>query len=114
MLSETHSGNPTIGTTEYSLPNGSTTLTPQTTAGIYSLYLDLAALQAGDAFVLRIKEKATASASQRVLREQELMHVQGEPSYVAPALHLMHGWDFTLQRVAGDDRAIPFSIRAVT
>jgi hypothetical protein len=113
-LAEAHSGSPTIGSTEYSLPNGSTTLTPRTTPGIYSLMLDLAALASGDSFRVRIYEKATASASQRLLRDELIVGLQEEPLYVAPALHLMHGWDFTLVKVTGTDRQIPFSIRSVS
>lgn len=111
---EAFNGNPTIGATEYSLPNASTTLTPRTTEGIYSVLLDLNALAAGDAFLLRVKEKVQSSGTQRVLRTFEFYgSQQNEPIYIEPALHLMHGWDVTLQKIAGTDRAIPFSIRSI-
>jgi hypothetical protein len=112
---EAFNGNPTIGTTEYSLPNASTTLTPRTTEGVYSVLLDLNALAAGDVFILRIKEKVQSSGTQRVIRALRFTGAQpNEPIVVKPALHLMHGWDVTLQKVVGTDRAIPFSIRSIT
>jgi len=34
--------------------------------------------------------------------------------FVTPSLLLIHGWDMTLLKVAGTDRAIDWSIRAVS
>lgn len=112
-LSQAYVGSATIGTTEYSLPAGSTTLSAITTDGIYQLFLDLSALTATESYKLQIKEKVQAASTQRVIQEVTISGVQSEPVYVSPSLLLLHGWDMTLTKLAGTDRAIEYSIRQV-
>lgn len=115
-LSEAFSGGAFVGTTEYDLPNNSTTKSSQTTDGIYQLFLDLSAMTAAESYRLRIYEKILSSDTQKVVEDVTISGVQSEPAYVTPALLLMHGWTFTLTRVAtasGQDRVIYWSIRQV-
>jgi hypothetical protein len=112
-LTQTHSGSASIGATEYDLPSNSTTLSAQTTAGIYQLFLDLANLTATERYRLRIYERTRAGDPQRVVEEVIITGAQTEPIYVTPALALMHGWTYTLQRLQGTDRAIGWSIRGL-
>lgn len=113
MISEAYTGSPTIGTTEYSLPNASTTLTPITVDGVYQVFVDLSAVAPGDTFVIRIKEKVTSGGSQLGAMESALQGEQGATLWASPSLILMNGWDVTIQKEAGTDRSMPYSIRQV-
>jgi hypothetical protein len=80
------------------------------------VFLDLTALAAGDAFQLRVKEIAVSGGTQGVVFDETLAPAGGAfttPIYASPALQLMNGWDVTLIKVSGTDRAIPYSIRQV-
>lgn len=112
-FTEAYSNSATISTTEYSLTNNSTTLTAITTDGVYQLFLDLNALAAGDSFQIRIYEKVQSSGTQRLVYEAIVTGAQGAPVFVAPSMVLLHGWEMTLKKLAGTDRAIPWSIRQV-
>jgi hypothetical protein len=103
----------TISTAEYSLPNASTSLTPQTTDGVYQFFIDFAAMAAGDQYVVQLKEKYDAAGTQRLIEEWIFAGAQGKPMFVAPTFVLGEGWDITVKRLAGSDRAIAWSIRKV-
>lgn len=114
-ISEAFSGSASIGSTEYDLPSASTTLSSQTTDGIYQLFLNLYNLTATEEYRLRIYEKCRSSSTQRVIQEVIFSGVQTtEPVYVVPGLLLMHGWTITLKKNQGTDRTIEWSIRQVS
>jgi hypothetical protein len=104
-------GSATIGSTQYSCPNASTTLTPRTDKATYQIFLDTAAIIAGDQFEIRILEKCRTGSTQRRLMSAILTGAMAD-SWQSPALMLGNGWDVTLQKLAGTDRAIEWSIRA--
>jgi len=112
-ITEAFSGSATIGTTQYDLPSNSTTVSAQTTDGIYQLFLDLNALTATESYQLKIYEKVQSSGTQRLIDNMTISGVQTEPVYVTSALLLMHGWTYTLTKLQGTDRAIAWSIRQV-
>ena len=116
-ISEAFSGSASIGTTEYDLPSASTTKSSQTTDGIFQLFLDLNGLTSAEQYTLRIYEKVTSAATQRVIEEVQIYGAQTQPNYVTPSMIFLHGWTFTLQRVAtggsSADRTILWSIRQV-
>ena len=112
-LSQLYSFTATVSTTEYSLANNSTTLATITTAGIFSAFIDLNALTATESYRFRIYEAARAAGTKRIVQEVIISGVQAEPIYVSPAMFLVNGWDFTLQKLQGTDRSIPWSIRSV-
>ena len=112
-ISEAFAGSASISTTEYDLPSASTTLSSQTSDGIFQLFLDLNALAAGDEYQLRIYEKTRSTSTQRLVDETLLVGIQPEPVFVTPALVLLHGWTMTLKKLAGTDRTIEWSIRSV-
>lgn len=112
-ISEAFAGSASISTTEYDLPTASTVVTPQTSDGIFQLFLDLNALTAGDEYQLRVYEKTRSSSTQRLVDETLLVGIQPEPVFVTPALLLLHGWTYTLKKLAGTDRTIEWSIRQV-
>jgi hypothetical protein len=112
-ISEAFNGSASIGTTEYDLPSASTTLSAQTTDGIYQVFLDLNALTSTEEYRLRIYEKTRSTSTQRVVEEVIISGAQNEPVYVTPALLLLHGWTVTLKKNQGTDRTIEWSIRSV-
>ena len=113
-ISEAFSGSPTIGSTEYFCASASTTASYQTTDGVYQLQVDLAAVAKGDVFVIRAYEKVVSSGTTRKVEEWRVANAQGSPVWVSPTLIFLHGWEFSLQKAAGTDRSLPFSIRSVS
>lgn len=110
-VTESFSGSASIGTTEYSCPNASTTLTPRTDSLFIQAFFDCAAMAAGDQFQFRVYEKVTSGGTQRVIYEAILTGTQA-PTYVFPTLALKHGWDVTIKKLTGTDRTIYWSLRA--
>jgi len=103
----------TISTTEYDLPNNSTTVSSQTADGVVQIFLDLNNLAAGDHYWTKFYEKARSGDTQRVVERYTHFGAQGTPIWTAPSLIVAHGWTMTVQKKAGTDRAIPWSIRRV-
>jgi hypothetical protein len=103
----------TISTTEHSLATNTSydTGDAQTSDGVVQVFVDLNALANGDTFRLRVYEKCRSADTQRLAWESTFANVQGLPIAVTPALTLAHGWDVTLTKLGGTDRAIPWSIR---
>lgn len=112
-INEAYTNSETVGTTEHSLPNDSTTLTPITADGVYQVFIDLANLAAGDEYEIKLYEKATSGGTQRVVEVWSIIGAQAKPLWVSPSLILLHGWDVTLKKIAGTDRSISWSIRQV-
>jgi ribonuclease HI len=111
-ISEAFQDSATIGTTEYFLASDSTTATYQTADGAIQLWLELNNLANGDEFRIRVYEKISSGGTARVAMEWVIAHAQSEPLWVTPTLILMHGWEFSLTRLAGADRSIAWSIRS--
>ncbi len=113
-ITELYSGSATISTTEISLVSGTSTTQSITTDGIYQVFLDLNALANGDVFELCVKEKVRSSDTQRIVFLMSFANAQtSQPNAATPSLILMHGWDITIIKISGTDRAIPWSIRQV-
>lgn len=105
----------TVGASELSVVSGTTSLQTITTAGVYQLWVDGigAAMAKGDEFKIRIYEKVEATGgTKRVACQWTLSDAQSE-LFVTPTLILMNGWDMTIQKIAGSDRAFDASIRKV-
>jgi hypothetical protein len=112
-ISAAYENSATISTTEYSLPNNSTTLTPITADGIYQTFLDLSALTITETYELKIYEKVESAGTQRLVDKRSFVGALGVPHVVLPSMIFLHGWDVTLKKIAGTDRAIGWSIRQV-
>lgn len=110
-ISEAYSGTASISTTEFSCPNNSTTLTPVTADGVYQVFLDTSDMVAGDQLQIRIYEKCRSADTQRIIYEAVLTGAMAE-TWVSPSLILLHGWDVTLDALAGDI-TVNWSIRQV-
>jgi hypothetical protein len=109
---ESFTGSDTIGTTEYSLPNESTTLTPIASIGVYQIFIDTSSMSYGDQYEISVYEKITATTNQRLIFNAVLTGVMTD-SWVSPSLIFMHGWDVTMKKLAGTDRVMYWSIRKV-
>jgi hypothetical protein len=103
----------TVGATELSIVSGTTTLQSITDDGVYQLFVDAGNMAAGDIFRVRIYEKVEGTGgTKKVLATWILQHAQPE-IFASPTLILINGWDMTLQKVSGTDRAFDASIRKV-
>lgn len=112
-ISEAFAGSETVGTTEHSLTTDTAGPDLETSDGVFQVFLDLSALANGDIFQFRGYEKVQAGDTQRVFVEYTFAHAQSTPNWVSDSFVLLHGWDFTLDKMAGTDRAITWSIRKI-
>lgn len=113
-ISEAYNGSATITTTEYSCPNAGNYNSANgiTDDGVYQVFLDTANMAFGDQYQIRVYEKCRSGDTQRVIYEAILTGTMAA-TWVSPSLILLHGWDVTLKKLAGTDRAINWSIRKV-
>lgn len=103
----------TVSTSEISVTNGDTSLQTQTTDGIYQLWVDTTNMAAGDVFKVQLYEKVEATGgTKRLFLSVILIGAQTE-NLVIPGLPLIHGWEMTIIKLAGTDRAFDASIRKV-
>lgn len=102
----------TVGTSELSIVSGTTSLSADTTDGVYQLYVDASNVAKGDVFKVKVYEKCLSGGTKRVYAQWSIMGVQSE-LFVTPTFILMHGWDMTITKVSGTDRAFTASIRQV-
>ncbi len=111
-LSELYSGTKAVDATEWSLTTDTGGPDADTTDGIYQLFLDVSDMVAGDILQIRLYEKCRAADTQRVVNEWILTGAQASPGWVSDAFQLMHGWDFTLDALAGTITVL-WSVRRV-
>lgn len=105
--------NVTVGTTAISIPSGTTTPSSITDDGVYQLWVDGGNMAKGDEFKIKVLEKVEATGgTQKPVFVATLSDVQSEV-FVTPTLILLHGWDMTIEKVAGTDRAFDASIRKI-
>lgn len=114
-IAELFSGTEAVSTTEHSLTTDTSydTGDAQTTDGVYQLFLDVSDMVAGDQLQIRIYEKVRSGDTQRVAYEAILTGAQSEPIWVSPSLILLHGWDMTLDALAGTITVL-WSIRQIS
>lgn len=103
----------TIGTTEISIVSGTSTLQTITDDGVYQLWIDAGTMAKADVFRVRLYEKVEATGgTKKIFFQTRLMGVQAE-IFVTPTFILINGWDMTITKIAGTDRAFDASIRKV-
>lgn len=114
-ITEAFTNSQTVTTTEHSLPADATysSGSPQTADGVYQAFIDLSAMAAGDEFEIKVYEKVSSTAPQRLIYVKNFVGACAMPLHVTPALTLLHGWDITIKKIAGTDRSIEWSIRKV-
>lgn len=111
-ITEYKSGSASISTNEYSLVTPGTSLATDTTDGVYQVFIDFSAMVANDQYEIKIYEKVISSGTKQVIYDSILTGAMAAV-WVSPSLLLMNGWDVTVQRLAGADRTIAWSIRQV-
>jgi hypothetical protein len=102
----------TVSTTEISFVSGTTSLQTITTDGVYQLWLDPSNMLKADEYRIRGYEKALSGTTKRSFVSWTLMGAQND-CFCTPTFILMNGWDFTIIKIAGTDRAFSASIRQV-
>ncbi len=102
----------TISTTEFFLASDSTSATYQTTKCAVQLFLDLSALTASETYVLRWYQKVNAGTA-RVFSTTTFTGVQSPANYASLSFVVGDGWEASLQKTAGTDRAIAWSLRTI-
>ena len=112
-ISVPYSGTATIGTTEWSLTNDSSTIATKTDQGVLQVVLDLSALTATEVFEMYFYEKVISSGSQKRCRRYTFSGVQQDDGAVSPSMAVKHGWDVTLKKISGTDRSITWSVRLI-
>jgi hypothetical protein len=99
----------TMTTTEFFLASNSTTATYQTGDAVVQLLLDCNAMTAGDQYRVRGYEKVNAGTA-RVWFEATLTGAQSQ-LFASPSVIAGEGWEFSVTKVAGTNRAIAWSLR---
>lgn len=98
---------------ELSVVSGTTVTQTVTDDGVYQLWVDASAMQKGDEFRIKAYEKVEGTTgTKRVFAQWSLLGVQTEV-FVTPTFILINGWDFTITKIAGTDRAFDASIRKI-
>lgn len=103
----------TIGATEYFLASDSTTATYQTTDCVLQAWIDLSNLAAGDEYTIRLYEKVNGSSA-LLVESWTRAGAEVKPGFTIPSTIVGEGWEVSVQKVSGTDRAIGWSLRTVT
>lgn len=112
-IAELYSGTEAVSTTEHSLTTDTAGPDVDTTDGIFQIFLDVNDMVLGDQLQIRVYEKVLSSSTQRLVEEWILTGPQNKPVWVSPSLILLHGWDVTLDALAGTI-TVDWSIRQVS
>jgi len=111
-ITEAFAGTEAIGTTEWSLTTDTVGPDVETSDGVFQIFLDISDMVAGDELQIRVYEKVQSTDTQRIVYQANLVGAQSPPIFVLPSLVLMHGWDVTLDAIAGTI-TVTWSIRKV-
>lgn len=111
-ITELYSGTEAVGATEHSCTTDTAGPDADTTDGVFQVFLDVSDMIAGDQLQIRIYEKVRSGDTQRIVYQSVLTGAQSEPIWVSPSLVLIHGWDVTLDALAGTI-TVNWSIRQV-
>ena len=86
---------------------------PDTTDGVFQLWVDVNAMARLDRTVFRVYEKVLSGGTQRLAANWVLTNEQFDKIFVSPSLILLHGWKFELEQTDGTGASYPWSIRKV-
>jgi hypothetical protein len=113
-ITEAWSGTEAVSTTEWSCTTDTsyTNADLQTDDGVFQGFFDVNDMVAGDQLQIRVYEKCRSGDTERIVYEAILTGQQPFPLFVTPSLVLMHGYDWTLDALAGTITVL-WSIRKV-
>ena len=100
-----------MGTAPISVVSGTTTVSTAVT-GVFQLWVDAYAMAKGDNSRSRFRKRSGDRRTRKAVFVATLSDVQSEV-WVSPMLILMNGWNMTIHKVAGTDRAFDASLRKV-
>jgi hypothetical protein len=103
----------TISTTEYFLASDSTSATYQTSDCALEVWLDLANMALNDDFRVRVYE-AVNGGTNRTVFDTTYSDVQDPPLKRIEVGIVGEGWEVSIIRTGGSDRAIAWSLRTVS
>lgn len=110
MPTEAFTGTETVTTTEWSLTTDTAGPDTETSDGIFELWLNVDAMALGDRFEVKLYEKVTSAGTQRKVDTWVITNDATSHRRIYLGM-LMHGWDVTIIKLAGTDRAIDWSLR---
>jgi hypothetical protein len=112
-ISEAFSGSLVISTIEQSLTTATDGPDVETSDGWFQPFLDLGDVLAfADDFEFNVYEKVLSTSTQRKVYRTQLTPLPSSmPIWPGPVLGLIHGWDMTLDKLAGTNRTLEWSIR---
>ena len=103
----------TVGTTAISVISGTTSASSDTTDGVYQLWVDdNTNMTKTEEYEIRILEKVHNGGTQKTVFRDTIKGVQSEV-FVTPPLMLGNGFDFTIKKLAGTDRAFDARVSQV-
>jgi len=111
-ITEAFAGTEAVSTTEHSLTTDTAGPDTETSDGVFQVFLDVSDMVTGDDLQIRVYEKVQSGDTQRIVYQANLFGPQSPPIFVLPSLVLMHGWDVTLDAIAGTI-TVTWSIRKV-
>lgn len=100
-ISEHASGSEAVSTTEWSCTTDTAGPDVDTTDGVFQVFIQVSDMVTGDELQIRIYEKVQSTDTQRICYEATLIGPQSPSCFVTPTFVLMHGWDVTLDAIAG-------------
>jgi hypothetical protein len=103
----------TISTAEISMLSGTSTLQNNAVAGIYQAFIDLNSVAAADIFEFRVYETTITGGTKRLVYYARFANAQATPIFASPTLMLGIGWDMTLIKASGTDRALTWRVSKV-
>lgn len=108
-------GTETVGTTEWSLFTGTSydVTDLQTTDIMVQAFIDGNAIAGTDAYLISLYEKVRSGDTAGIAR-QAMMGPSNAPLHVLDVPIVLHGYDLTLKKLTGTDRAIDWSLRKVS
>lgn len=112
-ITEAFAGSEAVGTTEHSLTTDTSGPDVETSDGVFQVFLDVSDMVSADELQIRIYEKVQSGDTQRIVYQSNLVGPQSPPIWVSPSLILMHGWDVTLDAIAGTI-TVTWSIRKIS
>lgn len=101
-----------IGSTEYFLFGDSTTASYQTTDAVLQVFIDFVNMAAGDEYLVTIYEGAEGTNA-RTLYKATFVGAQTE-LWSSPAFIVGNKYEVSVDKIAGTDRTILWSLRTIT
>lgn len=90
--------------------NTPSTLTTETTPGVYQLVIDAANLSGGDILVVRSRIIIVSGGSTLLLEEEVLAGVLGPKAWMTEPIGITQSVSYELEQTAGTGRVIPWAV----